>query len=285
MFHDLVLDGLFPLWWIFPAAILIITVTMTFGIGGGIFFSPFFVIVLGLRPEVAIALGILIEVFAFASGLVGYVSARLVNYHISTRIVPFAVGFALVGAFLGKNLPPTVLEVALGVALLVLALAFLGRERSVHFVDHPLHPVKREYEEKSWSDFWQDLEAKPLLFILSSIGGLFVGLVSAGLGEVNAYTFVRRLKMDPATSAGTSVFIIAFTTIAVTLFNVSFFVVADPGDLLFMAQIAIWAVPGVILGAQLGVRVSKKINRRKALLGLPVLFAAIGILTLLNALS
>ena len=144
MFHDLLLDGLFPLWWIFPAAILITAVTMTFGIGGGIFFSPFFVIVLGLSPQVAIALGILIEVFAFASGLVGYVRAKLVNYHVSTRILPFAVGFALVGALLGKNLPPAVLEVALGVALLVLAVAFLGRERSVHFVDHPLHPSSQE---------------------------------------------------------------------------------------------------------------------------------------------
>ncbi len=38
----------------------------------------------------------------------------------------------------------------------------------------------------------------------------------------------------------------------------------------------------MILGVQLGVRVSKNVNRRRALLNLPVLFAAVGILTLLK---
>ena len=257
---------------------------MTFGIGGAIFFSPFFVIVLGLKPEVAIALGILVDVFAFASGLAGYVRAKLVNYHAATRLLPFVAVFAVVGAFLGKELPSNVLEIALAVALFVLAVAFLGRERSVHFVDHPLHPTRQEYERRSWTDWWQDIEKKPSLFVLSSIGGLFVGLVSAGIGEVNAYNFVRRMKMDPAFAAGTSVFIIAFTTLITTLFNLSFFAVAEAQELMVVAQIAIWAVPGVILGAQLGVRVSRRIDRRKALLTLPVLFTAIGILTVLHVL-
>jgi uncharacterized membrane protein YfcA len=167
----------------------------------------------------------------------------------------------------------------------LLAIAFLGRQRSVHFVDHPLHPTRTESERPSWSDWWQDIERKPLLFVTSSVGGLFVGLVSAGIGEVNAYNFVRRLRMDPAFAAGTSVFIIAFTALVTTLFNLSFFAVADPEDLLVMARIAIWAVPGVILGAQFGVRISRRIDRRKALLLLPILFAAVGIFTVVNALA
>lgn len=214
-------------------------------------------------------MGILIDVFAFASGLAGYVRARLVKYHAATRLLPFVAVFAIVGAFVGKNLPPNLLEIALAAALFVLAVAFLGRERSVHFVDHPLHPTRQELERATWTDWWQDIEKKPSLFLTSSLGGLSVGLVSAGIGEVNAYNFVRRMKMDPAFAAGTSVFIIAGTVLLTTLFNLSFFAVADPQDLLVVAQIAIWAVPGVILGAQLGVRTSKRIDRRKALLTCP----------------
>ncbi len=285
MVLDLLMNDLLALWWLFPVAILIAGVAMTFGIGGAIFFSPFFVIFLSLKPEVAIALGILVDVFAFASGLAGYVRSRLVNYHVATRLLPFVAVLALVGAFVGKALPSHVLGLTLAAALFLLAVAFLGRERSVHFVDHPLHPTRTESGRASWADWWQDIEKKPLLFVTSSIGGLFVGLVSAGIGEVNAYNFVRRLKMDPAFAAGTSVFIIAFASLVTTLFNLSFFAVADPQDLLVMAQIAIWAVPGVVLGAQLGVRTSKRIDRRKALLTLPVLFAAVGILTVVNVLS
>jgi len=281
---DFLATSLFTFWWLFPIAILIAAVAMTFGIGSAIFFSPFFVIVIGLEPEVAVAMGILVGVFAFGSGLAGYVRSRRVNYHLATRLLPFVAVFAFIGAFLGKALPSNVLQIALAIALFVLAVAFLGRERSVHFVDHPLHPTQEEYEEASWADWWQDVEKKPFLFVSSSMGGLVAGLVSGGLGEVNAYNFIRRLKMDPAFAAGTSVFIIAITAITTTLFNLSFFAAAGPQDLLIMAQIAVWAGPGVILGAQLGVRISKRIDRRKAFVALPVLFALVGIITLLNAL-
>lgn len=171
MVLDPFISGLISFWWMFPLAILIASVAMTFGIGGAAFLSPFFLIVIGLRPEVAVALGVLVEVFGFGSGLVGYAKAKFVNYHLATRVLPFAVGFALLGAFLGKNLPSNLLEILLAVALFALAVAFLGRERSVHFVDHPLHPIQREYEKRSWTDLWRDFESKPVLFVTSSIGG------------------------------------------------------------------------------------------------------------------
>lgn len=281
---DFLVSSLSSFWWLFPVAILIAGVAMTFGIGSAIFFSPFFLIVIGLEPEVAVATGILVGAFAFGSGLVGYVRSRRVNYHLATRLIPFVAVFAGVGAFLGKAVPSNFLEFALAIALFILAVAFLGRERGTQFVDHPLHPSREEYEEATWSDWWQDVERKPFLFVTSSMGGLIAGLVSGGLGEVNAYNFVRRLKMNPAFAAGTSVFIIAVTAITTTLFNLSFFAAADPQDLLVMVQIAIWAVPGVVLGAQLGVRVSKRIDRRRALVALPALFGLVGTLTLLNAL-
>lgn len=48
MVLDLLISSLPSFWWLFPVAVLIAAVAMTFGIGGAIFFSPFFVIVLGV---------------------------------------------------------------------------------------------------------------------------------------------------------------------------------------------------------------------------------------------
>jgi uncharacterized membrane protein YfcA len=45
---------------------------MLFGIGGAVLFSPFFLLVRSLRIDMAIALGLLIEVFGFSSGFVGF---------------------------------------------------------------------------------------------------------------------------------------------------------------------------------------------------------------------
>ena len=56
-------------WFMLPIAVLIATTAMASGVGGATFFSPLFILALGLRPEVAIGTGLITEVFGFASGL------------------------------------------------------------------------------------------------------------------------------------------------------------------------------------------------------------------------
>lgn len=59
-------------WYLFPIAIGIAAVASGAGVGGATFFSPLFIIVLGLEPAVAIGTALLTEVFGFASGVVGH---------------------------------------------------------------------------------------------------------------------------------------------------------------------------------------------------------------------
>jgi uncharacterized membrane protein YfcA len=58
---------------------------MLFGIGGAALFSPFFLLVLSLRIDMAIALGFLIEVFGFSSGFVGFARAFYPNHILLTN--------------------------------------------------------------------------------------------------------------------------------------------------------------------------------------------------------
>lgn len=57
------------LWWLLPTSVLIATVAMASGVGGAVFFSPIFLLVLGLEPAVAIGTALLTELFGFGSGL------------------------------------------------------------------------------------------------------------------------------------------------------------------------------------------------------------------------
>ncbi len=66
------------------------------------------------------------------------------------------------------------------------------------------------------------------MFLLSAFGGLLLGLSSAGLGQVNEYNFIKRLRMELVTAAGTSVLLICICAISVSMFNVSFFSMIDP---------------------------------------------------------
>ena len=67
-------------WWIFPAAVLFSTVAIGSGVSGALFFSPFFMLVVGLSPVQAVGAGLLTEVFGMGNGLRSYVRAKLVDY-------------------------------------------------------------------------------------------------------------------------------------------------------------------------------------------------------------
>lgn len=270
-------------WYLFPVATVIATIAMLFGIGGAVLFSPFFLLVLSLRVDVAIALGLLIEVFGFSSGFVGFARTGLINYHLGSRILPLTIIFAVAGAALGKYIPAIALELMLATLLLLLAAAFLRKESGVTPSNTPLHPGESyDVIKGRHYDFWQDFKKSPGLFLRSSLGGLMVGLASAGLGEINGYNFVKKLGMIPGLAAGTSVFIVAVTAFSASVFNLSYFNVASPQDIDTIWRIALFAVPGVVIGAQLGVILSRKIDRAKIARILPWLLAILGLLTILK---
>ena len=49
--------------------------------------------------------------------------------------------------------------------------------------------------------------------LLSGIGGLFVGMVSSGLGELNGYFLLQRCRVPSSVSVATSVFVVAITAL------------------------------------------------------------------------
>ena len=65
-------------WFMFPISILIATTAMASGVEGATFFTPLFILALGLSPEIAIGTGLITEVFGFASGLYAYARKRLI---------------------------------------------------------------------------------------------------------------------------------------------------------------------------------------------------------------
>jgi uncharacterized membrane protein YfcA len=67
-------------WWIFPAAILFSAVALGAGVSLALFFSPLFLLVVGLTPSRAIGVGLLTEVFGMGNGLANYVRQCVVDY-------------------------------------------------------------------------------------------------------------------------------------------------------------------------------------------------------------
>ncbi len=86
-------------WFMLPISILIATVAMASGVEGATFFSPLFILALGFPPDVAIGIGLITEVFGFASGLFAYARKRLIDYRLGLSLLIATIPAALIGSF------------------------------------------------------------------------------------------------------------------------------------------------------------------------------------------
>ena len=86
------------LWWVFPVSIIFSTLAIGSGVSGALFFSPFFMLVVGLSPVQAVGAGLLTEVFGMGNGLRSYVRARLVDYATAKWLLLGALPLVILGA-------------------------------------------------------------------------------------------------------------------------------------------------------------------------------------------
>lgn len=94
-------------WWMFPASILFALVALASGVSGALFFSPFFMLAVGLTPAQAIGAGLLTEVFGMGNGLLNYVRQDVVDYATAKWLLLGAVPAVVGGAILATSwIPP-----------------------------------------------------------------------------------------------------------------------------------------------------------------------------------
>ena len=107
-------------WWVFPTSIVFATVALSSGVSGALFFSPFFMLVVGLTPSQAIGAGLLTEVFGMGNGLRSYVKQRVVDFQTAKYLLAGSVPAIIVGAFAAHYVDPTILKLIFGAGLLLL---------------------------------------------------------------------------------------------------------------------------------------------------------------------
>lgn len=115
-------------WYLFPVAIVVASVANGAGIGGATFFSPLFVIALGLEPQVAIGTALITEVFGFASGVSAHYRSRTIDWRIARTLMVASVPLAIGGSLLGGIAPDQLLKTILGLGLLVIAFSFVRHQ-------------------------------------------------------------------------------------------------------------------------------------------------------------
>jgi uncharacterized membrane protein YfcA len=275
-------------WFLFPISIGIATLSMASGIGGATFFSPLFIIALKLSPEVAIGTALLTEVFGFASGLYAYAHRRLIDYNVGIVLLIATVPLALIGTWLGGKIEPDILKVILGIGLFAVALSFL-RSPDHNEVASLDKNIKKEYGGEKARTCLVSSNGERICYtvcnktegmLIAGLGGLFVGMISTGLGELNGYFLLRRCRVPSKVSVATSVFVVAITALCASIGHFIRFVQTGSSVLNIVLSIVMFTIPGVVIGGQLGSKIARTIPQRMLEIVLAILFIIVAILTI-----
>ncbi|MGJ3241271.1 MAG: sulfite exporter TauE/SafE family protein [Anaerolineae bacterium] len=272
-------------WFMFPIAILVATTAMASGVEGATFFAPILILLLGFPPEVAIGIGLITEVFGFASGLYAYQRKRLIDYSLGSALLVATIPLALVGTWLSGVIAPDALKVILGIGLLGIAVSFL---RVPADDDILLTSEEIAVPHRSLLTAQGEIITYPLCNInqgrlFAGIGSLFMGMISTGLGEMNGYYLLRRCRMPSNVAVATSVFVVAITALVASAGHVLKFLQADQDALLVVFSVVIFTVPGVIIGGQLGAIVASRISQHILERVLAMLFVLVALVMLGDA--
>ncbi len=270
-------------WYLFPVSIAIGTLAMSSGIGGAVFFSPIFILWLKLDPTVAVGVALVTEFFGFSSGLVAYVRARLIDYRLGGQLLVFSIPGAIAGVFTADLFPGIVLKTIFAVGLIFIGLQlFLSwRQEQKEAMDVIIDAEAElsfasQLVDRAGNTYRYTVCNKALGRTFAAIGGAFLGMISVGLAELQEYHLVARCKVPSPVAVGTSIFVVVITVLVASVGHVYGFVQEGKGVLDQAIQVAMFTVPGVLIGGQIGPRVQARVNPDKMKVLVSWIFMGVG---------
>lgn len=274
----------FQFWFMFPVSILIATTAMASGVGGATFFAPILILILGLPPEVAIGTGLMTQAFGFASGLYAFHRKKLIDYQLGVSLLVVTVPLALVGTWLSNRIDPNILKMLLGAGLMLIGAQFLRvpSHKGVSRVDQRYLAIRPQTSSRRMvtaegEEICYEVYSYTEGRIIAGIGGLFMGMVSTGLGELNGYYLLRRCHMPSKVAVATSVFILAVTGLFASTGHMLKFIQLGNDSLNVVFSLLLFTIPGVIIGGQVGSVVASRISQRLLETALGILFLMLGL--------
>jgi uncharacterized membrane protein YfcA len=272
----------------FPVSVVVATVAMASGVEGATFFAPIFLLGLGLPADVAIGTGLLTEVFGFASGVTAYVRRGLIDFRLARMLVMVTIPAAVLGSLTVGFVPSQTLEALLGMGLVAVALSFI-RAPDEDEVERLDSGISRDFGRGSAETTLITAEGEEIRYTvcnrfegraIASLGALFMGMLSTGLGELNGYFLLRRCRVPSRVAVGTGVLVVALTALSAATVHLWRFAQSGGDALPTVFALATFTIPGVLIGGQLGPMVASRLSQHALEKGLGVLFLLVGFLML-----
>jgi uncharacterized membrane protein YfcA len=271
-------------WWVFPASVVFSLVALASGVSGALFFSPFFMLGVGLAPSQAIGAGLLTEVFGMGNGLRSYVKQGVVDFQTAKWLLLGSLPAVVAGSVLAHAVDPSLLKGLFGVGLLGLGGFLLyndppeesepGEREGAFLREKNEGRGRTRIEAADGTVYSYDTCWRAPGLALSTIGAFVTGLISAGLPEIVTTQLVVRCRVPPRVAVATSVFVLGITAgVGAVVHALS----ATP-----VWYVVAWSIPGVLVGGTVGTRISRHVPADLMEIGLGVVFALVGAFVLVT---
>lgn len=226
-------------WIAFPAGILISAAVSSIGLGGGILWMPFFLIIYKLEPETAVLTSLLIQTAGMGSGTVAFFRQKKVDHKLGLLVLAIAVPGITGGAFIAYNIEAPHIEMILGILVMTTAFIFVSSNQKYEDIGETRADLKQAYRN-SW------------IVVLASV---MSGMLSVSMSEWLIPVMRSRLSMRMSNAIATCIFIAFGTCVAGSCIHL---IIGGRPSL----ALVLWAVPGVMIGGQIGPRITQRINER-----------------------
>jgi len=224
-------------WMSFPAGLVIATLATLVGFGGGILWMPYLILVAHLEASQAVVTSLVIQVGGMGSGSVAVIKAKKADLRLSTYLSGCAFLGVPIGVWLSKMISSDSIVFLLGVLSLAMALVFV---------------YTRDDFDDTLSRRVTLPETAPYLW-LSTVFAVLTGLLSMGVGDFLVPILRNRLKLNMESAMAACLIVMAMNAALAALLHLL------TGDK-FAPGVVLWAIPGVLIGGQVGPRLAGRIS-------------------------
>lgn len=225
------------------------------GMGGGLLMTPLLILLYGFSPSMAIGTDLLYAGITKWVGGYQHLRQKSVDLTLVKILAIGSIPGSLIGAYSITFLHqfPSIevdrfLAHLLGFTFIAVALLMI-----YNIVIKKLHLARGE-EEATRKHARQQ---KGRLIMLGFAGGLLVGLTSVGSGSIFIAALMIFYPLAPARLVGSDIFHGAVLTTVAGLAHLSMGTV----DLLFVCELLIGSIPGIIIGSKLTIKIPESIVR------------------------
>lgn len=226
-------------WIALPVGIAIASVVSSIGLGGGVLWMPFFLIFMQIEPGTAVLTSLLIQTAGMGSSTHAYARKKCIDPRLAMFFLLISLPGLVIGAKFAHLMSRSQMELILGLLVMATAVWFVSSNQKYAETGTDSIRLPDAYRY-SW------------LVALMAIGS---GMLSVSMGEWLVPMLRTKLAMKMSRAIGTSIAIIFGTCIAAAAVHL---LLGSRAELTVVA----WAIPGVIVGGQIGPRIATRINER-----------------------